>query len=105
MYVATPMNNTTGRITRAISVKASPNPDAPPTSPKATIAPDNVVRNIPARLNASFHAGDGDASRLQCSVERIWSRIAGEPSRAEPTCVGGPGSAPKPPTVARSKDI
>ena len=42
------------------------------------IAPDRVVRNMPARLNDSFHASEREASRLQCSVDRICSRIAGE---------------------------
>src|SRR5437667_11257362 len=96
------MNNTTGRITRAKSVKDWPNPVAPPTRPNATIAPERVVRYIPARLNDSFHASERDASRLQCSVERICSRIAGEVSAvgaASPRPGAGEGSAPLPPPV------
>src|SRR2546427_13136638 len=80
-------------------MNASPNPDAPPTSPNATIAPVSVVRNIPARLNDSFQASERDASRLQCSVDRIWSRIAGGTTSAWPASAGpalGRGSAPLP---------
>src|SRR6266540_3810185 len=100
------MSSTTGRMTRAKSVKASPNADACATRARATIAPVSVVRNIPARLNDSFHASDRDASRLQCSVDRIWSRIADDTSplvTASPTRGAGAGSAPMP--VPRSKDI
>ena len=39
----------------------------------ATIAPDSAERNIPDRLNDSFHARLRDASRLQCSVLSTWS--------------------------------
>ena len=93
------MNSATGRITYAKSVKDSPNPVAPPTRPNETIAPDSVVRNIPARLNDSFHASERDASRLQCSVERICNRIAGEASAvgsASPRRGPGAGSFPIP---------
>ena len=109
MYVATPMNSTTGRMTRAKSVNPSPNADACATSAKATIAPVRVVRNIPARLNDSFQASERDASRLQCSVERICSRSEGDVPWADAT-VGwlglGACSAPSPmPAPVRSKDI
>src|SRR5436189_5807379 len=103
------MNNTTGRITKAKSVKDSPNPVAPPTRPNETIAPDSVVRNIPARLNDSFQASERDASRLQCSVDRIWSRIAGDTAPVDtdsPWRGTGAGSAPMPPpAVTRSNVI
>src|SRR5207247_10448178 len=93
------MNKTTGRITRAKSENDSPNPVAPPTRPNATIAPERVVRNIPARLNDSFHASERDASRLQCSVDRICRRIAGEApavGSASPARGAGAGSFPMP---------
>ena len=43
---------------------------------------------MPARLNASLYASDRPASRLQCSVERIWS--ARGSSRAEPSSPPSP---------------
>src|SRR5205814_1137077 len=75
----------------------SPNADACATSASATIAPVSVVRNIPARLNDSFQASAREASRLQCSVDRIWSRMAGVTTSAWRASAGpafGPGSAP-----------
>ncbi len=81
---------------------------APPTSPSATIAPDSVVRNIPARLNDSFHESERDARRLQCSVDRIWRRIDGDAppvSAALSARWAGPGSAPIAAPATRSKDI
>src|SRR5437867_3701914 len=105
MYAATPMNSTTGRMTRAKSVNPSPNADACATSAKATIAPVRVVRNIPARLNDSFQASERDASRLQCSVDRIWSRIAGDTPSAIAAPLGGTGAGSAPIPGARSKDI
>src|SRR2546426_6489864 len=109
MYVATPMNSTTGRMTRAKSVNPSPNADACATSARATIAPVTVVRNIPARLNDSFQASERDASRLQCSVERICSRSEGDVPWADATVAWlglGACSAPSPmPAPVRSKDI
>src|SRR3979411_2949170 len=103
------MNRTTGRITSAKSVNASPNADACATRASATIAPVNVVRNIPARLNDSFQASERDASKLQCSVDKIWSRIDGDASAAVVASLergAGAGSAPSPvPPPTRSKDI
>src|SRR5690242_15459714 len=102
------MNSTIGRITRAKSVNPSPNADACATSASATIAPDNVDRNIPARLNDSYQASDRDASRLQCSVERIWSRIAGDAAPVTEFSLdrrAGPGSAPIATPGRRSKDM
>jgi len=67
-----------------------------------------VVRNMPARLNDSFQASERDASRLQCSVERICSRIAGDASvvGVSPGRGAGDGSGPIPvPAVTRSNDI
>src|SRR5258706_9376428 len=106
MSVVMPMKRTIGRITSANSVNPSPNSDACATRARATIAPVSVDRNIPARLNDSFQASERDASRLQCSVERIWSRIAGETSSfvtGSPMRGAGAGSAPIP--AWRSKDI
>jgi len=37
------------------------------------IAADSTVRNTVARLIASFQISDRVASRLQCSVARIWA--------------------------------
>ena len=63
---------------------------------------------MPARLNDSFQASDLDARRLQCSVDRIWSRSEGETVSGSPAgvCIGG-GSAPGGPEPAsgRSKDM
>jgi hypothetical protein len=42
------------------------------------MAPDSADRNMPVRLNDSFHASARDASRLQCSVARICTRRAGD---------------------------
>ena len=67
------MNSTTGRMTSAKIRKPSPKSDAWAKSASATIAPDNADRNIPARLNDSFHATLLDASRPQCSVLSTWS--------------------------------
>jgi hypothetical protein len=107
MDVATPMNSMIGRMTSSKSVNPSPNADACATSARATIAPVNVERNIPARLNASFHASAREASRLQCSVDKIWSRIDGDASAvgvASPA--RGADSTPSPmPAPTRSKDI
>ena len=102
------MNRTTGRITSAKSRKPSPKSEAGATSASATIAPDNDDRNIPARLNDSFHARLRDASRLQCSVLSTWSWIAsGVPPSVGSDGPGvGAGSAPGPvPAVERSMDI
>src|SRR5688500_13445175 len=108
--VPTPTSSTTGRITRPKRRNPSPKLEACATRARATMAPDSVDRNMPARLNDSFHASDREASKLQCSVERICSRIAG--GMAPPTLdvsyppVGvGAGSGPTPPPVGRSKDI
>ena len=73
---------------------------------------------MPARLNDSFQASERVARRLQCSVERIWSRIEGGippgvAASGAPGAVadsGAPGvtggSAPIPvPAGLRSKDI
>src|SRR5437868_4462111 len=109
MYVASPMKSTIGRMTSAKSVNASPNPDAPATKPNATMAPDSVERNMPARLNDSFHASARDARRLQCSVDSICNRIDGDTSPVEmdsPARGPGAGSAPMPvPAGIRSKVI
>src|SRR5256885_2839928 len=106
MNVARPMKSTTGRVTSANSVKASPKADACATSASATIAPERIERNIPARLKDSFQASDRDASRLQCSVARIWSRSDADALAAATWPGAGPGSAPIPvPAVARSNDI
>jgi len=69
------------------------------------MAPARVDRNIPARLNDSFHASDRDARRLQCSVERIWRRIAGEigsPSVDAPPLPAGTGGGSAPGPLGRS---
>ncbi len=71
--VVRPMNSTTGRMTSAKIRKPSPKLEAWATRASATIAPDSVERNIPARLNDSFQARLRDASRLQCSVLSTWS--------------------------------
>src|SRR6266550_6279440 len=108
MDVATPMKRTTGRMTRAKSVIAAPKADAGATSASATIAPVNVVRNIPARLNDSFQASERDASRLQCSVDKIRSRIDGDAWAFGLASSGpdGAGSNASPaPEPTRSKDI
>src|SRR3569833_3030702 len=63
-----------GRIANANSTNVCPNDDACPTRANATVAPERVDRYMPARLNDSFQASDRDASRLQCSVERICRR-------------------------------
>ncbi len=67
---------------------------------------------MPARLNDSFQASEREASRLQCSVERIWSRIAGVTGVVVPVGASagpgvGAGSAPMPgpAPVGRSNDI
>src|SRR5207237_3714894 len=108
MDVARPINSTIGRMTRAKTVNPSPNAEACATSARATIAPVNVVRNIPARLNDSFQASERDASKLQCSVDKIWSRIDGDASAAVVASLArgaGAGSTPSPVPPARSKDI
>src|SRR3982074_1192488 len=109
MNVATPMNRTNGCAGDDVLHGAQPNADACATRARATIAPVNVVRNIPARLNDSFQASERDASKLQCSVDKIWSRIDGDASAAVVASLeggAGAGSTPSPvPPPRRSKDI
>src|SRR5438067_1404618 len=106
MNVARPMKSTIGRITSANSVKVSPKADACATSASATIAPESVERNIAARLNDSFQARDRDASRLQCSVARIWRRSEADGLAAGTWPGALAGSAPiAVPAVSLSKDI
>jgi hypothetical protein len=70
------------------------------------MAPDSVVRNIPERLKDSFQAKARDANRLQCSVERIWRRIAaGVPFPVVAVAGIGAGSDPIGAPVDRSSDI
>src|SRR5204863_1747440 len=73
--VPMPTNRSMGSTTRATMKKVSLNPSMPPIRLSATIEPDNVDRNIEARVNDSFHARPREARSDQCSVERIWSRI------------------------------
>ena len=109
MYVVTPTNSTTGRMTNAKSLKPSPKCDAWATRASATIAPDRAERNIPARLNDSFQASDRVASRPQCSVDRIWSRIAGvipsDPAAGGPVVPAGGGAGSAGGGTERSNDI
>jgi len=108
--VPTPMNSTTGKTTSAKRRNPCPKSEACATSARATIAPATVERNIPARLKDSFQANDRDASKLQCSVERICRRIAPVVSPASSVTLDdaasggsalGPGALPS----GRSYDI
>src|SRR5919109_1840084 len=104
MNVVTPMNSTTGRITRAKSANSSPNEVAWATSASATIAPDSADRNIPALVKDSFQASARVASKPQCSVASTWSRSAtGDPAPVSPMA-GGAGSAAIGPGM-RSSDM
>jgi len=75
-YVARPTKSTTGRMSSAKTTKPWLKDVAWATSASATVAPESRVRNMLARANDSFHERERVASRLQCSVARIWTRSA-----------------------------
>src|SRR5438552_1410607 len=89
VYVPTPRKKTTGRSTSEKTLNASPNVDAWATSASATTLPDSADRNMLDRLNDSFQVSERVASRLQCSVARIWSRTATGRAVAESPVPGG----------------
>src|SRR6266536_1869641 len=75
-YVPNPTKKTTGRSTSEKTTKASPNADAWATRARATTAPDRADRSVRERVDDAFQVRERVASRLQCSVDRIWSRTA-----------------------------
>ena len=64
------------RIATAYSVKLPVNCVAFPTSARLSSDADTNVRNIAIRVSTSLCVVERDASRLQCSVARIWMRRA-----------------------------
>src|SRR5262245_60331227 len=84
LYVPRPTRSTMGSTTSANTRKSCPKAVAWATRASATIAADTTVRNIEARLKASFQIMLRVASKLQCSVARIWVRTASvTPLRSE----------------------
>src|SRR5262249_45236407 len=74
--VARPTSSTTGSTSKAKMWKLGPKAVACATSARATTAADSTVMYIAARLKTSFQVMLRVASRLQCSVARIWVRTA-----------------------------
>src|SRR5439155_2545866 len=95
--VAIPTNRSTGSITRAKATNRVSKFVAWPTRARATAVADTTDRNRPARLNDSFQLSERVASRLQCSVERIWSARGSSRGRPPPAAI-----MPVPGPAARS---
>src|SRR5438552_805144 len=74
--VDTLVNRTTESRGMAIAMNVDPKRSAWATSASAITAPDRMARNIVTRLRPSVYVSERVASRLQCSVARIWSLAA-----------------------------